>query len=104
MINVSSFDIIETPAILIELSRGEQATILVKKPNKGVNMSGEYISTFWIETLLKTTGGNPGYKLVFDGKFYKKGDFDSDDWTKDSQEVAAGDWPYYGWTITANKK
>ena len=104
MINVSPFDMIETPAVLIELSRGNQATILVKKPNKGVNVSNDQISTLWIETLLKTTGGNQGFKLVFVGKFYKKGDFEGDDWTNDPEEVAAGDWPYYGWTITANEE
>jgi len=65
-------------------------------------MSGELVSTLWIETLLKATEDHQGFKLVFGGKFFKKGDRGSDDWTQDPEEAKASDWPYYSWTITAN--
>ena len=41
------------------------------------------------------------YKLTYEGKFYKDG---ADGWTSDASAKSSGDWPYYGWTITANEE
>ena len=59
---------------MIELSKGKEATILIKKPNKGVNMSSsESISTFWIESILQDNMADKVFKLTYEGKFYKNG-------------------------------
>ena len=72
MIDISCYDTWNSPAILIELSRGQEATILVRKPNKGVNMSSsESVSTFWIETVLAENNAKDVYRLTYEGKFYK---------------------------------
>ena len=71
VIEISCYDTWNTPAILVELSRGSEATILVRKPNKGVNTSSESISTFWVETALTDNSANDVYRLTYEGKFYK---------------------------------
>ena len=101
VIEISCYDTWNTPAILVELSRGSEATILVRKPNKGVNTSSESISTFWVETTLADNSANDVYRLTYEGKFYKSL---TEGWTRDGCSKCAGDWPYYGWTITANEE
>ena len=101
IIEVSCYDTLQTPAILIELSKGKEATILIKKPNKGVNMSSSSISTFWIESILSDNMSDKVFKLTYEGKFYKNG---ANGWTTDGMADTSGDWPYYGWTITANEE
>lgn len=61
-------------------------------------MSSESVSTFWIETLLKENNADKVFKLTFEGKFYKD---KAGQWTNHKE---SGDWPYYGWTITANEE
>ena len=38
LIDISCYDTFQTNAVMIELSRGQEATILIRKPNIGVNM------------------------------------------------------------------
>ena len=64
-------------------------------------MSSESVSTFWIETVLNENKASDVFKLVFEGKFYKSA---TEGWTTDGCSKCAGDWPYYGWTITANEE
>lgn len=101
VVDVSNYDTWQTPAILVELSRGQEATIMIAKPNKGVNMSKNSVHSFWIETLLRGNDAENVYKLEFDGKFYRT---DAGGWTTDGHQKDAGDWPFYGWTITANEE
>ena len=62
--------------------------------------SSESASTFWIETLLKHNNENSNvFRLIFDGKFYKNSK--TGEWTNLKE---SSDWPYYGWTITANEE
>ena len=74
---------------------------MIRKPNKGVNTSSESVSTFWVETVLNDNGADKVFKLTYEGKFYKS---DTEGWTNDAQAEHAGNWPYYGWTITANEE
>ena len=101
IVEISCYDTWQTPANLIELSRGKEATIMIRKPNKGVNTSSESVSTFWVETVLNDNGADKVFKLTYEGKFYKS---DTEGWTNDAQAEHAGNWPYYGWTITANEE
>ena len=101
IVEISCYDTWQTPANLIELSRGKEATIMIRKPNKGVNTSSDSVSTFWVETVLKDGDADKVFKLTYEGKFYKS---DTEGWTNDSQAEHAGNWPYYGWTITANEE
>ena len=39
--------------------------------------------------------------MTYEGKFYKSL---TEGWTRDGCSKCAGDWPYYGWTITANEE
>lgn len=88
---------------MIELSKGSDAMIMLRKPNKGVNLTSQAVSTLWIETILHEASADKVYKLDYDGLFYKKdGPAGEELWTTDRHEDQAGDWAYYGWTITAN--
>ena len=72
---------------------------MISKPNKGVNMSDESVHSFWMETLLRGNEAENVYKLTYDGKFFKT---DNGGWTTDGNAEGSGDWPFYGWTVTAN--
>ena len=103
VIDATCFDLDQTPAVMIELSKGQEATIMLRKPNKGVNASSgnSSVSSFWIETVLEENNADKLYKLEYNGKFYRKGE---DEWTSNREECGAGHWPYFGWTITANEE
>ena len=81
IVEISCYDTWQTPANLVELSRGKEATIMIRKPNKGVNMSSDSVSTFWVETILNEDGADKVFKLTYEGKFYKS---DTEGWTNDA--------------------
>ena len=78
---------------------------MLRKPNKGVNLSSEAVNTFWVETILREGAADKAFKLDYSGKYYKMDGPDGNElWTRDRNEDGAGDWAYFGWTVTANEE